>query len=78
MNKSYYVNGRKYKPVDVINDWDLGFNLGNALKYIARVGRKGDAYDAVCDIDKAIDYLQYERKLWLHKRKEEIKNEYKF
>lgn len=58
MNKSYYADGRKYEPIDVINDWKLGFNLGNAVKYISRVGRK--ATDPVSDLRKAVDYINYE------------------
>ena len=37
---SHYTAGRKYEPKDVIRDWDLNFNLGNAVKYISRAGRK--------------------------------------
>lgn len=58
MNKPYYAQGRKYEPIKVIMDWKLGFNLGNAVKYIARAGRK--TADPVPDLQKAIDYLQYE------------------
>ena len=28
------------EPIDAINDWDLPFNLGDAVKYISRAGRK--------------------------------------
>lgn len=28
------------EPVDVIEVWNLNFNLGNAIKYIARAGKK--------------------------------------
>lgn len=58
MNNPYYAKGRKYEPIDVINDWDLGFNLGNAVKYISRAGRK--SADPVPDLEKALDYLNYE------------------
>lgn len=53
----HYTEGRKYEPKDVIRDWDLNFNLGSALKYIARAGRKGDI---VTDLKKAIEYLSFE------------------
>jgi hypothetical protein len=46
--------------VEVIEAWDLGFHLGNAVKYIARAGRKGDAVQDLC---KAAWYL--ERKIQL-------------
>lgn len=38
----HYTEGRRFEPKDVIRDWRLNFNLGSALKYIARAGRKGD------------------------------------
>ena len=30
---AHYCKGRKYEPKDVIHDWGLNFNLGNAVKY---------------------------------------------
>lgn len=54
---AHYAKGRKYEPIKVISDWGLNFNLGSALKYIARAGRKGDAVE---DLQKAIEYLQFE------------------
>lgn len=56
-NPSHYVEGRKYEPKDVIRDWGLNFNLGNAVKYIARAGRKADIIE---DLKKAQQYLQFE------------------
>lgn len=53
---SHYIDGRKYEPRLVIQDWKLGWELGNALKYIARAGRKDDEAQ---DIRKAIEYLKY-------------------
>lgn len=41
----HYTEGRKYEPKDVIRDWGLNFNLGSALKYIARAGRKGNTVE---------------------------------
>ena len=29
---AHYCEGRKYEPKDVIRDWDLNFNLGNAVR----------------------------------------------
>lgn len=53
------VGGQHYQtkrpqPITVIEDWGLGYHLGNALKYIARQGDKGGAED----IKKAIWYLE--------------------
>ena len=53
----HYTAGRKFEPKDVIRDWKLNFNLGSALKYIARAGRKGDPVE---DLEKAREYLAFE------------------
>jgi hypothetical protein len=54
----YGGEGNPYEAIRVIEAWDLGFCLGNAVKYIARAGKKGS--EAV-DIDKAIWYLKRHR-----------------
>lgn len=54
---SHYTEGRKYEPKDVIRDWNLNFNLGNAVKYVARAGRKDDI---IQDLKKARQYLDFE------------------
>lgn len=51
---SHYAEGRKYEPIDVIEDWGLGMHLGNATKYISRAGRKGDELE---DLKKARWYI---------------------
>ena len=53
---SHYTQG-KYEVIDVIEDWDLGFNLGNAVKYIGRAGHKDDI---VQDLEKAKWYIERE------------------
>lgn len=58
-NPSHYTEGRKYEPRKVIYDWGLNFNLGNAVKYIARAGRK-DPEKTVEDLKKAIQYIKFE------------------
>lgn len=60
MKKSYYAEGRRFEPIDVISDWKLNFNLGNTIKYISRAGRKTE--DPLIDLYKAKDYLEYEIK----------------
>lgn len=45
------------EPRDAIAAWDLNFCLGNVVKYVARAGRKGDALE---DLQKARNYLDYE------------------
>lgn len=56
---NHYCLGRKYEPKDVIRDWNLNFNLGNAVKYISRNGRK-DGESAVKDLLKARQYIDFE------------------
>lgn len=58
VHPSHYNMG-KHEVIDVINDWQLNFQRGNAVKYIARAGRK-DAKKEVEDLEKARYYLNYE------------------
>jgi hypothetical protein len=46
-----------YECIRVIEAWGLGFCLGNAVKYIARAGKKGDAVE---DLRKARWYIDRE------------------
>ena len=46
-----------YEAIKVIEAWDLGFNLGNAVKYIARAGKKDPAKRRQ-DLEKAIWYIE--------------------
>jgi len=45
------------KPVDAITAWNLNFNLGCVVKYVARCNHKGTPLK---DLEKALDYLKYE------------------
>ena len=45
-----------YEAIKVIEAWELGFCLGNAVKYIARAGRKPGS-DWVEDLSKARWYI---------------------
>lgn len=48
-----------YEAIKVIQAWNLGFELGNVLKYISRNGKKeGEA--AIKDLKKAKQYLEFE------------------
>lgn len=53
---SYYNRGG-IECRAVIRAWQLGFNLGNALKYICRAGLKESKEE---DLKKAIQYLMFE------------------
>jgi hypothetical protein len=43
-----------YEAIKVIEAWRLDFNLGNAVKYVCRAGKKGDALE---DLKKSRWYL---------------------
>jgi hypothetical protein len=45
--------------IDAIEAWELGFNLGNSVKYIARAAHKGKPIE---DLEKARWYLDREIK----------------
>lgn len=61
-NPRHYTDGN-IEVIDFIEDKKLGFHLGNAVKYIARAGKK-DPSKLVEDIKKAIWYLErYIKKL---------------
>lgn len=45
-----------YEAIKVIEAWNLGFHLGNTVKYISRAGKK-DGNSALCDLKKALFYL---------------------
>jgi len=47
------------QPVEAIRDWELGFTLGNVVKYVSRAGKKESA-NRQDDLMKALWYLVYE------------------
>jgi len=48
-----------HEAIKVIEAWDLGFSLGNTVKYISRAGKK-DPEKTVEDLKKARWYLDRE------------------
>lgn len=52
----HYTYGN-IETIEVIEDWNLGYNLGNVLKYIARADHKGNPVE---DLKKARWYLERE------------------
>ena len=56
INPAHYAE-RTIEPIDVIDAWRLGFNLGNSLKYIARAKYKGSER---ADLIKADNYCYRE------------------
>ena len=65
VNHPAHYNQGKIEVIEFIEDKALGFHLGNAVKYIARAGKK-DPTKEVEDLKKAI---------WCINRKIELLNE---
>lgn len=63
---SHYTDG-KIEVIDYIEDKQLGFHLGNAVKYISRAGKK-DPDKEIEDLEKAVWYIQR----YIEMRKEEL------
>jgi len=51
------VSDPAYETINVIEAWNLGFHLGNCVKYISRAGKKGSRLE---DLKKARWYLDRE------------------
>ena len=69
---SHYNSGR-IEVIEAIYDWGLDFDLGNAVKYIARAGKKSpDTFST--DLRKAIFYLNHKIEMIKMKEKEEKSN----
>lgn len=48
-----------YEAIKVIEAWSLNFNLGNAVKYISRLGKKPGA-TVLQDLIKTRTYIDFE------------------
>lgn len=57
VNHPAHYNAGNIEVIDAIDDWNLGFSLGNAVKYIARAEHKGKKLE---DLKKAQWYLNHE------------------
>lgn len=57
----YGGENNPYEAIKVIEAWDLGFHLGNTVKYISRAGKKGTDKE-LQDLKKALWYLEREIK----------------
>ncbi len=51
----HYMRG-KIEAIEVIEDWKLGYHLGNTIKYLCRAGLK-DSSKEIEDLKKAHWYL---------------------
>lgn len=58
---SHYRKDTGFEAIDVIEAWQLNFNLGNTVKYISRNGLK-DPDKYIEDLEKARWYLDREIK----------------
>jgi len=55
--KHYASENKLYEPYKVINAWGCNFNVGSAIKYLARYQKK---WNAIEDLEKAIQYIKFE------------------
>ena len=53
----HHYKGKRFEAIDVIEDFELNFNLGNVIKYILRSYKKENYLQ---DLKKAHWYLQRE------------------
>jgi len=54
----YGGKNNEYEAIKVIDAWELGFSLGNTIKYISRAGKKGKNKELE-DLRKAKWYLEH-------------------
>ena len=57
INHPPHYTHSKFETIEVIEEWKLGFNLGNCVKYISRAEHKGNKLE---DLKKARWYLDRE------------------
>jgi hypothetical protein len=57
VNSPLHYQGNRFEVIDIIDDFNLSFNTGNAIKYILRADKKGNHKQ---DLLKAIWYLEHE------------------
>jgi hypothetical protein len=54
----YGGESNTYEAIKVIDAWELGFSLGNTVKYISRAGKKNPEKELE-DLKKAKWYLEH-------------------
>ena len=57
VNNPEHYNIGDIEVIDFIDSWNLNFNLGNVIKYVARCNYKGNKLE---DLQKAIFYIERE------------------
>ena len=63
INHPFWYNTGKIEVIDFIEDQQLDFHLGNAVKYICRAGKKNSdatsiGSSKISDLKKAVWYIQ--------------------
>jgi len=60
VNHPHHYGGKDntYEAIKVIDAWELGFSLGNTVKYISRAGKKNPTKELE-DLKKALWYLNH-------------------
>lgn len=61
VHPEHYGGDTPYEVIKVIDAWELDFQLGNAVKYIARAGKK-DPSKEIEDLKKAQFYIELKLK----------------
>jgi len=61
IHPKHYGGDTTYEAIKVIEAWQLGFCLGNAVKYISRAGKKSKETE-IEDLEKAAFYINREIK----------------
>lgn len=67
-----HYNAGKIEVIAFIEDQQLGYHLGNVVKYITRAPHKGEELQ---DLRKGLWYLQ--RKIWLLEMKDKLPEDLK-
>lgn len=57
INHPDHYKGNRFEAIDIIEDYELNFHLGNVVKYVLRAGKKGSKLE---DLKKSQFYLKRE------------------
>ena len=74
VNHPSHYNIGNIEAIDVIEDWNLDFSLGSAVKYICRAGHK-DGNTKLQDLQKASWYIRKHRGISTERLRGRVKSE---
>ena len=60
INHPPHYKGKGMEVIEVIQAFELGYNLGSVVKYILRAGKRGKRYEKIEDLKEAQWYLDNE------------------